>query len=230
MKWFLSVWWREATQILPTIDGINLALIYVILDLGTVKFWSKVTMADTHVRLTIWQVHLDHHNLFGFMFNVSVKHSHLAYLSQFGSITHWNNCELSDGPRRPNIQPIQKEVKVGSSLTMQCETTAEPPPTSYTWYRHTRGASVIQPMTGKALNLRGLKRGDEACYTCSATNTIKTGERSEEACIEVLCKSGCRSLFWELTRDNKFVKSDMVSFHFFMTGIFNGPLLKCRKP
>lgn len=96
------------------------------------------------------------------------------------------------GPRKPSIHPIPNQVKVGGSLEIFCDTTAEPAPTFYTWYRHTRGThantSVYGSYTEKYLSLTGLKRGDEACYTCSATNIIKTGESSEEACVEVLCK------------------------------------------
>lgn len=190
MKWFSSVKWREATQNLPAIDGIKTALIYIILDLSTGKLWCQRTEATTHVQLTTLQVHLDYHNLFRFMFDVSVKTSRIAFLSlqlPFDSITHWNNCELPDGPRKPKINPTPFEVKVGNSLTMYCNTTADPVPTSYTWYSHTGGTDKVLS-TGNVLYLTGLQRGDEACYTCSATNIIKTGQRSDEACVQVLCK------------------------------------------
>lgn len=138
------------------------------------------------------QVYLNAHNLFRFVFNVSVITFHIAYLSQrldYDFITHCNNCELPDGPRKPNIYTVQSQVKVGDSVTLSCETTADPPPKFYTWYRHTGGITSRDGMsTERTLHLTKLKRGDDACYTCSATNDIKTGESSEEACVQVLCK------------------------------------------
>ncbi|XP_075899350.1 B-cell receptor CD22 [Nelusetta ayraudi] len=100
------------------------------------------------------------------------------------------NLTVQYGPRKPSIHPIQNQVKVGGSLKIFCNTAAEPAPEFYTWYRHTTGThvntSVHSTSTEKYLDLTGLKRGDEACYSCSATNFIRTGESSEEACVEVL--------------------------------------------
>lgn len=147
----------------------------------------------------------------------------LSQRLQFDSVTQWNNCELPDGPRKPNIHPVNNQVKVGDSVTLYCETTADPSPRSYTWYRHTTHGvtTMYNSSTVNTLYLSGLKRGDEACYTCSATNSIKTGEPSEEACVRVLCKYAWRSQFWEVTWENK-SKSNMRPWNVYLSGTFSG--------
>lgn len=83
---------------------------------------------------------------------------------------------------------------MGNSLTITCDTHANPEPTTYSWYGYSRdnpadsSAWTSRTTAEKDLHLGRVQTRDEVCYTCNATNIIGTGENSEERCIQVLCK------------------------------------------
>lgn len=97
---------------------------------------------------------------------------------------------FSDRPRRTTII-TNANVKVGQHLMLSCVTEANPYPLSYSWYRYenkTQNTKLRMQEIRKTLHFSQLQRADEACYTCSATNAISTGEQSEPVCIQVHCK------------------------------------------
>ncbi|XP_070767895.1 B-cell receptor CD22 [Enoplosus armatus] len=95
-------------------------------------------------------------------------------------------------PRKTSIVIRDKNVKVGYSLTLSCETDANPLPHRYSWYRHKENKQIdssqltFTTTMEKSLNLQSIQRTDEACYICNAANYISTGNNSEPACIQVL--------------------------------------------
>ncbi|XP_059195063.1 B-cell receptor CD22 [Centropristis striata] len=99
------------------------------------------------------------------------------------------------GPRTTKISIGQHDnkVKVGASLTFTCNTDANPAPHTYFWSRRykenrkqTSQWQFKTTSTGNEQYLNSVQRGDEACYTCNATNNINGGKDSERLCIEVL--------------------------------------------
>lgn len=97
---------------------------------------------------------------------------------------------FSDSPRSTTISlSADVNVKVGQPLTLFCVTDANPVPGSYSWYRDndTNEADLRLPFTN-TLSFREIQRADGACYLCSATNAIGTGEKSQPVCILVHCK------------------------------------------
>ncbi|XP_031708901.1 B-cell receptor CD22 isoform X2 [Anarrhichthys ocellatus] len=103
--------------------------------------------------------------------------------------------EVKYGPRQTTISTSKndKSVGVGKSLTLYCNTEANPAPFRYSWYRHNNNNKQIdssqwksKTTTKKELRLDTVKRTDDACYRCNATNSINTGDDSELVCINVL--------------------------------------------
>lgn len=100
---------------------------------------------------------------------------------------------LSDRPRSTTVSPSPDvNVKVGQPLTLSCVTEANPAPApgSYSWYRYNNKNQDDPNMSwsNNALTFSTIQRADEACYACSATNVISTGETSKPLCIFVHCK------------------------------------------
>ncbi|XP_075962786.1 B-cell receptor CD22 [Anarhichas minor] len=103
--------------------------------------------------------------------------------------------EVKYGPRKTTISTSinDKSVGVGKSLTFNCKTDANPAPSRYSWYRLNNNNKQIdssqwksKTTTEKELRLDTVKRTDDACYRCNATNSINTGDDSELVCINVL--------------------------------------------
>ncbi|KAL6109578.1 siglec1 [Pungitius sinensis] len=102
--------------------------------------------------------------------------------------------QVQYGPRNTtiSIREGDKRVRNGKSLTFYCQTEANPDPLGYSWYRdnETKETDSSRWESGTTrdnkLKLVTVKRTDEGCYTCKATNRINTGEQSEPVCIEVL--------------------------------------------
>ncbi len=100
---------------------------------------------------------------------------------------------LPDSPRKTSIIKFD-QARVGYRLRFQCNTDAYPLPHTYSWYRYNKNkqtdSSLWKNKTTEqnSLYLESVQRADEACYRCSATNSIDTGMKSEEMCIQVLCK------------------------------------------
>ncbi|XP_041797521.1 B-cell receptor CD22 isoform X2 [Chelmon rostratus] len=98
------------------------------------------------------------------------------------------------GPRNTKISKSEntENVKVGNWLTFYCNTEANPVPVEYSWYRYKAKGQFNPPQwtshTTKInrLTLHPVQRTDEGCYTCNATNSIKTGDDSGQVCIKVL--------------------------------------------
>ncbi|TKS82410.1 B-cell receptor CD22 B-lymphocyte cell adhesion molecule [Collichthys lucidus] len=86
-------------------------------------------------------------------------------------------------PRKPTLSSStwDNTVKVGGSITLTCATDANPPPSSYSWYRY-NGNKLAVPQTDistiNQLILTNVQRTDEAQYMCNASNSIGTGEIS----------------------------------------------------
>lgn len=103
---------------------------------------------------------------------------------------------LLDLPRNTRILTNQskEKVKVGSSLTFTCVTDAEPDPSKHSWYRYNYNKQIDSSLwTSRTTNehvlrLENVQRADEACYICNATNSMGTGDNSDQVCIKVLCK------------------------------------------
>ncbi|XP_060936973.1 B-cell receptor CD22-like [Limanda limanda] len=93
-------------------------------------------------------------------------------------------------PRKTSISvsgSSNNQVKVGGSLTLTCDTDANPAPTTYSWYRSKNQQTDYRwrPSNRRELSLT-IKRADEACYRCSASNLIGEGDESQPVCIQVL--------------------------------------------
>lgn len=74
---------------------------------------------------------------------------------------------------------------------MFCDTDANPVPGNYSWYRYNDKKQVDSKIWSSASNtlpFKEIQRADEACYSCTATNAISTGKKSESLCIVVHCK------------------------------------------
>ncbi|XP_061885840.1 B-cell receptor CD22 [Entelurus aequoreus] len=90
-------------------------------------------------------------------------------------------------PRKTTVSnSASARVKIGTQLTLECRTDANPAATKYSWSLHKQSQHVPSMPTGKSLKLRSVQSRDAACYTCNATNAIGTGENSEPLCIQVL--------------------------------------------
>nr|XP_061839295.1 B-cell receptor CD22 [Nerophis lumbriciformis] len=90
-------------------------------------------------------------------------------------------------PRKTTVSnSASTRVKIGTHLTLQCQTDANPAATKYSWSLHKQSQHVPLMPTGYSLKLSSVQSRDAACYTCKATNTISTGENSEPLCIQVL--------------------------------------------
>ncbi|XP_054477154.1 B-cell receptor CD22 [Anoplopoma fimbria] len=103
------------------------------------------------------------------------------------------NIEVEYGPRKTKISTSEDvRVEVGNRLTFYCNTEANPAPLRYSWYRYNKNEQTdssqwkFKTTQQKELRLDSVKRADEACYVCNATNRLNTGEDSESVCIEVL--------------------------------------------
>uniref|UniRef100_A0A3Q3JR54 B-cell receptor CD22 n=1 Tax=Monopterus albus TaxID=43700 RepID=A0A3Q3JR54_MONAL len=103
-----------------------------------------------------------------------------------------------DGPRNTAIANKESlKVKVGQSLTLTCNTDANPAPQSYSWGSENKNKQQTFTTTKENfLQLNNVQRADEACYTCNASNAISRGHDSERACIHVLCKSQLDVEYW----------------------------------
>ncbi|XP_062256249.1 B-cell receptor CD22-like isoform X3 [Platichthys flesus] len=93
-------------------------------------------------------------------------------------------------PRKTSISvsgSSDNQVKVGGSLTLTCDTDANPAPTTYSWYRskNQQTDSWWKNTNRRELSLT-IQRADEACYSCSASNRIGGGDKSQPVCIQVL--------------------------------------------
>ncbi|CAK6964279.1 B-cell receptor CD22 [Scomber scombrus] len=91
-----------------------------------------------------------------------------------------------------SVKTNRQSVKVGRSLTVICNTEANPAPNKYSWYRYSENkwTDSLQWTSNTTSNNRlyfeSVKRADEACYSCNATNIIGTGDNSESLWIQVL--------------------------------------------
>ncbi|XP_072316947.1 B-cell receptor CD22 [Eucyclogobius newberryi] len=87
-------------------------------------------------------------------------------------------------PRNTNIETLAqtKEAAVGSSVTFICNSDANPPPHTYSWYKYSK---YLQTTTEKHLELKSVQRADEGCYSCSVYNRLGPGQ-STDLCIQVL--------------------------------------------
>lgn len=95
----------------------------------------------------------------------------------------------SDRPRNSTIES-DGTVKVGGSLTLTCNTDANPAPHNYSWYRDYDQLTKSLPWTPtRNLTLTNVQRADDGCYMCKPKNHIGPGPPSDTKCITVLCKS-----------------------------------------
>ncbi|GLD53067.1 B-cell receptor CD22-like isoform X3 [Lates japonicus] len=103
--------------------------------------------------------------------------------------------EVQYKPRKARISTngsLDNKVKADEPLKFFCNTSANPAPTIYSWYRY-RENKQIDSLLWKSktshensLILERVQRADEACYMCNATNSIDIGENSDFVCIQVL--------------------------------------------
>ena len=112
---------------------------------------------------------------------------------------HFTWVLFPDKPRKTSISvsgSSDNQVKVGGSLTLTCDTDANPAPTTYSWYRskNQRPDSWWKTTNSRMLSLT-IQRADEACYRCSASKLIGRGDESQPVCIQVLCK------YFDVSRD-----------------------------
>ncbi|KAM3614815.1 uncharacterized protein V6R79_019286 [Siganus canaliculatus] len=97
------------------------------------------------------------------------------------------NLEVHYTPRETLVS-AGENVKIGQNTVLTCETDAKPAPFSYTWgrYNEKQWSSRWNTTTVKTLILQRVQREDDACYTCTARNSINTGPSSPQKCIRVL--------------------------------------------
>ncbi|CAI5662093.1 unnamed protein product [Oreochromis niloticus] len=92
-------------------------------------------------------------------------------------------------PRKTNISIHHTSVKINTAATFTCLTDANPAPSRYSWfhYKQTDLSQKKMLMVFKeTLPLEKVKRADEGCYICNASNSIDTGDTSKPVCIQVL--------------------------------------------
>ncbi|XP_061738824.1 B-cell receptor CD22-like [Nerophis ophidion] len=101
------------------------------------------------------------------------------------SVSHQFQVEYR--PRKTTVLNFTStSVKIGTDLTLECKTDANPSATTYSWSLQKKSQHVPLMHAGNLLKLRSVQRRDAACYICKATNTIGTGENSKPVCIQVL--------------------------------------------
>lgn len=112
-------------------------------------------------------------------------------------------------------------MKVGQRLTLSCVTDANPAPERYSWH-HSNDQKEVHSLGSSTLTFTGIERADEACYACSATNAISTGEKSKPVCIFVHCKyfgnlekvhkmfNSCMSLYIAKINEKKNLNTDLI--------------------
>ncbi|XP_034030043.1 B-cell receptor CD22 [Thalassophryne amazonica] len=95
-------------------------------------------------------------------------------------------------PRKTNISikgtsiiSSTNNVKVNSYLAIICNTDAHPAPFKYQWNCDSEH-QCTNVTSENSLVFHHVQRTDEMCYTCTATNNINTGNRSNPFCIRVL--------------------------------------------
>lgn len=104
---------------------------------------------------------------------------------------------FADRPRRTSISISGTDkVKVGDNIQLTCTYDAYPSPHTYSWYRYRYNNNNKQADSSwwqsksaysNTLNFN-VERSDEACYMCNVTNSIGTGDDSDDKCIYVLCE------------------------------------------
>ncbi|XP_055019524.1 B-cell receptor CD22-like isoform X4 [Boleophthalmus pectinirostris] len=87
-------------------------------------------------------------------------------------------------PKNTNIEIVgqSREVAVGHSVTLKCNSDANPPPHTYDWFK---GSQYLQRTTENRLELKKVQRADEGCYICKAANKHGHGY-STDLCIKML--------------------------------------------
>ncbi|XP_005950371.1 B-cell receptor CD22 [Haplochromis burtoni] len=92
-------------------------------------------------------------------------------------------------PRKTNISIHQTRVKINTTAKFTCLTDAYPDPSSYSWF-HYKQTDIPQKkmlmVVIATLHLEKVKRANEGCYICNASNSIDTGDTSKPVCIDVL--------------------------------------------
>ncbi|XP_065327790.1 hemicentin-1 [Pelmatolapia mariae] len=109
-------------------------------------------------------------------------------------------------PRKTSISIHQTSVKINTSATFTCLTDAYPAPSSYSWfhYKQTDLSQKKMLMDFRTLHLEKVKRADEGCYICNASNSIDTGDTSKPVCIEVMFPPNNTNLYMtELVTEGK---------------------------
>ncbi|KAF6735195.1 Hemicentin-1, partial [Oryzias melastigma] len=94
--------------------------------------------------------------------------------------------EVKYKPRNINISISglhNNRVKINTSFSFTCNAAANPPP-QFSWYKQSEGRPKILITDRKVFNISRVQRTDEACYVCSASNTL--GQGNDSTCIEVL--------------------------------------------
>ena len=95
---------------------------------------------------------------------------------------------LTDAPQ-VNILSPSYTVNVGSSVTLQCEVSANPVQTSVYWRKIVNGVSTDininnnkyggSTVTSPSLIISNAEISDEGFYVCYATNSVGTGQSSQ---------------------------------------------------
>ncbi|KAM6936527.1 B-cell receptor CD22 [Lycodopsis pacificus] len=147
------------------------------------KNGNAVTQKQTHDRYVVERIKLEDRG--------SYECRATNTLGTGTSVTF--RIEVQHGPRKTiiSISKNDKSVGVGESLTLSCNTEANPAPSRYSWYRYNNNNNKQIDWRSKTtkegqLRLDTVKITDDACYMCNATNSINTGDNSEPVCIKVL--------------------------------------------
>ena len=68
----------------------------------------------------------------------------------------------------------------GTDVSFFCQADAFPTPTAYNWFKNgipiTSGSSADFVNSGQQLTVRSVKKGSAGRYSCSGTNSLRTGE------------------------------------------------------
>ncbi|RVE63055.1 hypothetical protein OJAV_G00162980 [Oryzias javanicus] len=76
-------------------------------------------------------------------------------------------------------------VKIDSSVSFTCNAAANPQPL-FSWNKESGGQKKILTANQSVFNISQIQRTDEACYICSASNSLGQGQDSSPSCLQVL--------------------------------------------
>lgn len=89
-----------------------------------------------------------------------------------------------DPPEPSKVQVTSSKVKEGNPVRLTCISSANPAPTSFSWFHD--GQAL--PERNQTLQITGALLSDTGSYSCLAENVLGRGQRGQESLLDVQCE------------------------------------------